>query len=185
MDEGTLRAALRQRTRQLHARLDGSLSGPDGQVADLPGYVRVLRTLHALHAVADRPLARWAQRSPLAEPLTASALPDRAPSYAADLAVLGEPVPVSRRTCSTATCMSSAVDSGPTPRSGDTMLLVSDGMFERRDEAVDVSLDRLGRHLLDAGRAGLEPAAVLQRLVEMARPQGSEDDATLLLARRV
>jgi chemotaxis family two-component system sensor kinase Cph1 len=68
---------------------------------------------------------------------------------------------------------------------GEALLLVSDGMFERRDEAIDVSLDRLAGHLLDAGAAGLAPPAVLQRLVEVARPVGNEDDATLLLARRI
>ena len=74
----------------MHGRLDDLLSGPDGGVRDVPGYVRVLRTLHALHVHADRPLARWARTSPLAGSVTVSALPDRAPLYAADLALLGE-----------------------------------------------------------------------------------------------
>lgn len=92
MEEG-LRSALRHRTRHLHTRLDDSLAGPHGQVTDLSGYVRLLRTMHALHAVADRPLARWARTSALAAPLRVAALPDRAPSYAADLVALGEPAP--------------------------------------------------------------------------------------------
>lgn len=91
MEDG-LRFALRQRTRHLHARLDDSLAGPHGQVTDLSAYVRLLRTMNALHAFADRPLARWARTSPLAGPLRSTAMPDRAPSYAADLAALGEPV---------------------------------------------------------------------------------------------
>lgn len=70
-------------------------------------------------------------------------------------------------------------------RRGEALLLVSDGMFERRDEAIDVSLDRLAGHLLDAEAEGLVPRAVLQRLVEVARPGGNEDDATMLLARRL
>jgi heme oxygenase len=74
----------------MHGRLDDLLSGPDGRVPDVPAYVRVLQTLHALHVLADRPLARWAGSSPLAASLTVSALPDRAPLYAADLALLGE-----------------------------------------------------------------------------------------------
>jgi hypothetical protein len=76
----------------MHGRLDDMLGGPHGQVEDLPGYVRVIRSLHSLHELADRPLARWARTSPLASPLTVSALPDRAPLYAADLAELDEPV---------------------------------------------------------------------------------------------
>lgn len=67
----------------------------------MPGYVRVLHALHALHLLADRPLARWARSSPLAATLTVSGLPDRAPLYAADLAALGEPA------------------AGPTPSGGD------------------------------------------------------------------
>jgi heme oxygenase len=94
--ESGLRWALRQRTHQLHAQLDDSLAGPHGQVTDLPGYVRLLRTLHALHDAADGPLARWASTSPLAVPLRGTALPDRAPSYAADLAALGEQLPPRR-----------------------------------------------------------------------------------------
>jgi serine phosphatase RsbU (regulator of sigma subunit) len=67
---------------------------------------------------------------------------------------------------------------------GGAVLLVSDGMFERRDEPVDVSLDRLAAHLVEAERAEPDPRAALQRLVDVSRPEGSEDDATLLLARR-
>jgi heme oxygenase len=74
----------------MHGRLDDLLSGPEGRVHDVPGYVRVLHTLHALHVLADRPLARWAGSSPLTASLTVSALPDRAPLYAADLALLDE-----------------------------------------------------------------------------------------------
>jgi heme oxygenase len=74
----------------MHGRLDDLLGGPEGRVRDVTGYARVLQTLHALHVLADRPLARWAGDSPLAASLTPAALPDRAPLYAADLAVLGE-----------------------------------------------------------------------------------------------
>ncbi len=91
VDPENLRLALRQRTRQLHARLDESLVGPSGRVADLAGYLRVVHTLHTLHVFADPLLARWARGSALASPLTVSGLPNRAPSYAADLADLGEP----------------------------------------------------------------------------------------------
>ena len=92
MEQGTLRFALRHRTRQLHGRPDEMLGSPHGQVSGVPGYLCVVRTLHALHALADRPLARWAGSSPLASSLTASGLPDRAPLYAADLAALDHPV---------------------------------------------------------------------------------------------
>jgi heme oxygenase len=92
VEQVTLRSALRQRTRRLHGRLDDVLGGPRGRVEDLPGYVRVVSSLHALHEAADRPLARWGRTSPLAASLPLSALPDRAPLYAADLAELDEPV---------------------------------------------------------------------------------------------
>lgn len=68
---------------------------------------------------------------------------------------------------------------------GDAMLLVSDGMFERRDEAVDVSLEQLAAHVLDSVNEHPDPQSVLHRLVERARPPASDDDATLLLARRL
>ena len=89
MEQESLRSALRRRTRGLHTRLDASLTGPDGRVADLPGYLRLLTILHGLHAHADEPLARWAHRSPLASGLDAALVPARADGYAADLATLG------------------------------------------------------------------------------------------------
>jgi heme oxygenase len=92
VEQVTLRSALRQRTRQLHGRLDAMLGGPHGRVEDLPGYVRVVGSLRALHELADRPLTRWASSSTLAASLPMSTLPDRASLYAADLAELGEPV---------------------------------------------------------------------------------------------
>lgn len=90
MEKESLRAALRDRTRGLHDQLDTALTGPGGRVPDLPAYVRVLRSLHALHAHADGPLRSWAQRSSLASPLDPELLPDRSAAYAADLTALGE-----------------------------------------------------------------------------------------------
>ena len=69
--------------------------------------------------------------------------------------------------------------------SGDALVLVSDGMFERRDEAVDQSLLGLAAHVPIAIEGAADLTAVLQRLLEEARPAISEDDATLLLLRRL
>ena len=89
MEQESLRSALRERTRGLHGRLDTALTGPDGRIHDVPGYVRVLGVLHLLHVHADGPLARWAATSPLADGLDRDVLPDRAAAYAADLRRLG------------------------------------------------------------------------------------------------
>ena len=93
MQDESLRSALRDRTRGLHDRLDATLTGVGGRVVDAADYVRVLRVLHALHTIADAPLARWARTSPLGREIDRSRLPDRAPRYAADLAVLGHEAP--------------------------------------------------------------------------------------------
>ncbi len=89
MHDESLRTLLKDRTRELHQRLDHTLTGPGGRVADVPGYVRVLTVLHRLHSSADVPLARWARSSTLAHDLDGVPLPDRADAYAADLAALG------------------------------------------------------------------------------------------------
>ena len=68
---------------------------------------------------------------------------------------------------------------------GDALLLVTDGMFERRDEAVDVSLQGLAAHVLAELTPESDPELALARLVDRARPSSSDDDATLLLARRL
>src|SRR5688500_1997928 len=93
MQQESLRSALKDRTRGLHARLDAALTGPDGRVGDRSGYVRVLSVLHTLHARADVPLARWARTSPLAAGLDPAVVPDRAHAYEADLATLGVAAP--------------------------------------------------------------------------------------------
>jgi hypothetical protein len=67
---------------------------------------------------------------------------------------------------------------------GDALLLVSDGMFERRDEAVDASLLGLARQVPAAVAGTSDVASALQHLLARARPALSEDDATLLLVAR-
>jgi hypothetical protein len=68
---------------------------------------------------------------------------------------------------------------------GDALLLVSDGMFERRDEAVDDSLLALARQVPAAVADTPDVASALQHLLARARPALSEDDATMLLLRRM
>jgi serine/threonine protein phosphatase PrpC len=68
---------------------------------------------------------------------------------------------------------------------GEALLLVSDGMFERRDEAVDHSLELLARHVAETLDQTDEPGELLDRLAARSRPASSEDDATLLLLRRL
>jgi len=89
MDTVSLRSALRDRTRGLHGRLDAAMTGPEGRVGDLPTYLRVVRTLHTMHAYVDRPLDHWAAASPLARDVPRELIPDRAAAYAADLRALG------------------------------------------------------------------------------------------------
>ncbi len=117
------------------------------------------------------------------------------------VAAAGHPAPVICR--GTASCELLTLETGPPlgagllgPTSeressgarldpGDALLMVSDGMFERRDQAVDVSLDGLATHVLESVTQYEDPQTALQRLVERARPASSEDDATLLLVRRL
>lgn len=87
--EQSLRSALRDRTRPLHARLDTALTGPAGQLPDVPGYVRVVATLHTLHRHADGPLRAWVHTSTVARGLDPALVPDRAAAYADDLRALG------------------------------------------------------------------------------------------------
>jgi light-regulated signal transduction histidine kinase (bacteriophytochrome) len=58
-------------------------------------------------------------------------------------------------------------------------------VLDRLDHLVsDISLARLAGHLVDGETSEVDPRTALQRLVEVGRPEGSDDDATLLLARR-
>lgn len=65
---------------------------------------------------------------------------------------------------------------------GATLLLMTDGLFERRDEALAESVSTLGRALASVASRPLEDAcdALLSR-----RPSGSNDDDVALLALRV
>jgi hypothetical protein len=65
-------------------------------------------------------------------------------------------------------------------RGGDTLLLYTDGLIERRDEDLEQSIDRLATGL--TGMAGVD----LDRLCDTAlrgRPQGNNDDVVLLAVR--
>lgn len=84
--------SLRLRTRRAHEDLDAALTAPAGRVSDLGGYVRLLSTLSALHAVTDEPLRAWVHRTPWVRGrLDPGLLPQRGALYAADLAALGRP----------------------------------------------------------------------------------------------
>jgi heme oxygenase len=86
----TWRDALRGRTREAHDALDRALTGPSGRLTGTQDYVRVLRTLHALHAWSEHRLRQWAAVSALAAGLPDDVvLPDRASLYAGDLRALG------------------------------------------------------------------------------------------------
>ena len=87
------RDALRGRTRDAHEALDRALTGPSGRLSGTGDYVRVVSTLHALHAWSEHRLRRWAAASSLAAGLPDDlVLPDRASLYAGDLLALGAEV---------------------------------------------------------------------------------------------
>ena len=65
----------------------------------------------------------------------------------------------------------------------DTLLLYTDGLIERRDEDIDVGLDRLTKHC--GSLAHDDPSSCLQLLVEGVRDHTREDDVAALVARRV
>jgi GAF domain-containing protein len=74
-------------------------------------------------------------------------------------------------------CAPAEVRFGP----GDTLLLFTDGLVERRDEVVDTGLDRLEKA---AGRlAGGDLAPALAELVTLVRGPGADDDVTALAVR--
>ena len=65
---------------------------------------------------------------------------------------------------------------------GDILVLYTDGLVERRDESIDVGLDRL-LECLDRGRE-LAPDELCDRvLTEMAAEQPADDVALLILRR--
>ena len=66
---------------------------------------------------------------------------------------------------------------------GDALLLVSDGMFERREEAIDVSLSDLVGLTDEALVQNADTDAVLESLLERAPGTSIDDDVTLLLLR--
>ncbi|WP_433894309.1 PP2C family protein-serine/threonine phosphatase [Streptomyces sp. CA-111067] len=67
-------------------------------------------------------------------------------------------------------------------RSGDTLVIYTDGLIERRSEDIDVGLDRLVRAA--RGLHALPPDEIADSLLTtMADPAGQQDDISLLVAR--
>ncbi|WP_300008417.1 PAS domain S-box protein [Pseudonocardia sp.] len=66
---------------------------------------------------------------------------------------------------------------------GDTVVLYTDGLVERRDEIVDAGLERL-RGAGDRAR-DLAPAALAEELLATCLDDGPTDDVALMVARRV
>ena len=64
---------------------------------------------------------------------------------------------------------------------GDTLLLFTDGLLERRGEHIDAGLDRLRAGVRTLARADL--AAGLRRLVSQVHEEGGTDDVTALAVR--
>lgn len=116
------------------------------------------------------------------------------------VAIAGHPVPILRHADGTAEFLriepqpplgaylniadGDAGQDSLTMNPGDSLLLYSDGVFERRDEGIDISLARW-RQFAAKGLHPTAPAAELvRRLLDVARPPQSQDDATLLLLTR-
>ncbi|WP_018636817.1 SpoIIE family protein phosphatase [Parafrankia elaeagni] len=76
-----------------------------------------------------------------------------------------------------------AVDVDVTLGAGDTLILFSDGLVERRGEAPDTGLDRLQR-LAACHAATSRPAALADILFEACRDPDGSDDTTVVVLRR-
>jgi serine phosphatase RsbU (regulator of sigma subunit) len=67
-------------------------------------------------------------------------------------------------------------------RRGDTLVMYTDGLVERRTEDIDVGLDRLVGAM--RGMRGLPPEELADGLLaEMANPDGQQDDVSLMVTR--
>ena len=64
---------------------------------------------------------------------------------------------------------------------GETLVLYTDGLIERRDEAVDEGLHRLAAVAIDLSDRG--PDALAERIVAQMLPDGAADDAAVLCVR--
>ncbi|MGW5351591.1 PP2C family protein-serine/threonine phosphatase [Streptomyces sp. NPDC004031] len=67
-------------------------------------------------------------------------------------------------------------------RGGDTLVMYTDGLIERRDEDIDVGLDRLVAAVRELRT--LDPEELADGLLKaMAKPDGQEDDVSLMVIR--
>ncbi len=66
---------------------------------------------------------------------------------------------------------------------GDTVLLYTDGLVERREESLSVGLRRLEATMLELGRCG-DLSTTADRLLARMVPDGTQDDVALVLYRR-
>ena len=65
---------------------------------------------------------------------------------------------------------------------GDTLVLYTDGLIERRGEAIDVGIERLRRVI--EGRSGMRPEDLCDVVLSEVALEDPEDDIALLVMQR-
>ncbi|MCW2812755.1 MAG: histidine kinase, partial [Nocardioides sp.] len=68
---------------------------------------------------------------------------------------------------------------------GDTVLLYTDGLVERRGESINLGIERLRAVLLEPAVAGLTVEELADHVVTRLAPDWNEDDIALVVVRLV